>query len=379
MASEELQQKYPDNSGLKFGNFEVFEAQTVTLQQFSEHGILPSKDYGEYKTQKCDALIISRVPNCHAVIVGEHKAPGGITESNWENIAFDLLISKCRPTGAPIGYITDGIKTYWINGQAPEVVLVDREDGISMPAIIDYQDSTFMSDLTYILSNFDPVINKVKNKVRTSPDALAKEVWQTVWRLHADRPEDCLATFVELFVFKFLDDLGLLNTDDDGREVSLSYVMTREKEKSLIYYDKTVRPYIKKLFPNGPDGLSIINGTVLQTQNRDHNIIFYEIMKKFMKFGSLKNTEPEFKMRLYESFLQESNTTTAFGQFFTPRKVVSAIHDMAQVENLPHGKDICDPASGIGGFILEQMARDLASQWKLSGDKMIPAHCWHAY
>lgn len=77
------------------------------------------------------------------------------------------------------------------------------------------------------------------------------------------------------------------------------------------------------------DGYSVINGIVLQKENRDHNIIFHELLKKFVRFGSLKNTDPEFKTRLYETFLQESDTTSTYGQFFTPRKVVGSVHDMA--------------------------------------------------
>ena len=51
---------------------------------------------------------------------------------------------------------------------------------------------------------------------------------------------------------------------------------------------------------------------------------------------------------------------------------------MAQVGRLSHGREICDPASGVGGFILEQMARDLQGQWVLSDDQMEPIHKWKA-
>lgn len=379
MASEELQQRYPEGKGQKLGEFEVFETQLTTLRQYGEHGILPNKDYGTLASQKCDSLIIRRLPVAHAVSIGEHKKPGGITESNWKTLARDLLVTKCYPTEALIGYLTDGARTWWINGQATDVVEISREDGKSMPQIVDFKDKAFVAEIGYILNNFDPIHSQVRSKVKANPDALAKEVWQTIWRLKADRPEDCLATFVELFIFKFLNDLGLLKKDKNGADVSLAHVMGIDREISYRCYDSTIRPHIKELFPAGRDGYSIINGIVLQASNRDHNIIFHEILKKFIKFGTLKNTEPEFKTRLYESFLQESKTTTTFGQFFTPRKVVSAIHDMARVDALPSGKEICDPASGVGGFVLEQMARDLDAQWKLVGNRMMPTHCWHAY
>jgi type I restriction enzyme M protein len=379
MTSEELAQRYPSGRGQKLGNYEVFECQTVTINQFAENGILPNVDYGVYKTEKCDALIISRIPDVHAVAIGEHKRPGELTDTNWRGIAADLLEKKCRTAKAKIGYVTDSIRTFWINGHADKVMEVEREDGQTLPHHIDFKDRAFVSELNYVLAYFDPVTNRVKAKTEANPDHLAKEVWQTIWRWRADDPEDCLATFVELFTFKFLDDLGLLVRNQTGADVSLSYVMQLPKETSYKYYWDTVRPYIKWLFPPGKDGYSIINGIVLQPHNRDHNVIFHEIMRKFVKFGSLKNTESDFKRRLFESFLKESKTTSTFGQHLTPRKIVTAIHDMAEVDQLSHGKTICDPASGVGGFVLEQMARDLASQWTLKGNKMIPVHDWLAW
>ncbi len=379
MASEELQQRYPDGKGKKVGTFEVFECQLTTLNQFAQAGILPDVDYGKYKTQKCDALVISRLPDPHAVVIGEHKKPGDLTESNWRDLAKDLLTSKCAPTKAAIGYLTDSIRTYWINGLAGDVVLIQREDEKDMPVSPDYTKGDFCHELEYIIRNYDPAINIVRAEERSNPDHLAREVWQTIWRLRADNPEDCLATFVELFLFKFLDDLALLKHSDTGADVSLTYVLTLPKEKAYAYYWEQVRPYVKKLFPQGPDGYSIINGIVLQPSNRDHNIIFHEIMRKFVRFGTLRNTESDFKRRLYESFLKESKTTSSFGQFLTPRKIVSAIHDMAEVERLTPDKEICDPAAGVGGFVLEQMARDLGAQWTLAGSKMKATHNWHAW
>ncbi|MFX6794093.1 hypothetical protein ABTH15_19940, partial [Acinetobacter baumannii] len=80
------------------------------------------------------------------------------------------------------------------------------------------------------------------------------------WRLKADRPEDCLATFVELFVYKFLNDLNLMQRDHIGTDVSIDYLLSLDKEYCFQYYMKNIRPYIKHLFPEGEDGLSIING-----------------------------------------------------------------------------------------------------------------------
>ena len=43
MPSEELQHRYPLNIGKKIGDFELFQTQLTTLNQFSEHGILSKR------------------------------------------------------------------------------------------------------------------------------------------------------------------------------------------------------------------------------------------------------------------------------------------------------------------------------------------------
>ena len=379
MSAEELNQRYPNDVGLKVGDYEVFQTQLTTLNQFAAHGILPSIDFGAFKTQKCDCLVISRVPEVRAVLIGEHKRPGELTDANWHRLAQDLLTTKCNPVGAPLGYLTDSIRTYWINGTVSEVSLVERQDTQPMPTLVDFADGDFARSLSYILTYFEPATGQVRAKSLTNPDYLASQVWQTIWRLRADKPEDCLATFVELFIYKFLCDLGLIGTGLFGEDISLDYILGLSQDKCYEYYYNHVRGYVRQLFPPGDDGYSVINGIVLQPSNRDHNIIFHELMLKFQRFGSLRNTESDFKRRLYESFLQESKTASTFGQFFTPRKIVAAIYEMADIAGLTPGKDICDPAAGVGGFVLEQMAQDLASQWQFRGSKMKSVHNWHAW
>ena len=381
MASEELQQRYPNNDGVQTGRFELFECQCTTLRQFAEHGIIPNTEYGKHKGQKPDALLIERAPIHRVIAIGEAKAPGGVKEKNWRKLAKDLLETKLLPTRALFGYLTDGEgQTRWIAGQSTEVVELVREDGKALPFKIDFNDEAFVAEFQGIVDRANPITGVVASEKSSNPELLAKEIWQTVWRLQADRPEDCLATFVEIFIYKFLDDLGLLSSDKTGVPIGFEYVATQPvAEQCFLYYNKHVRAHIKEMFPAGEDGLSVINGTVLQEGNRDHNIIFREILKKFVAFGTLRNTSSEFKSRLYESFLQESRTTSTYGQHFTPRKVVSAIHDMAGIDKMTAGQVICDPASGVGGFLLEQMARNLEAQWSHSGKNIDTHHQWRGY
>lgn len=87
----------------------------------------------------------------------------------------------------------------------------------------------------------------------------------------------------------------------------------------------------------------------------EHNIVFYEILNEFKGFGQLTPLDPEFKSRIYETFLKESPSKKNWGQFFTPRNVVKAIIQMSNIDSLPENSKVHDPACGVGGFILEPL------------------------
>ena len=147
--SEELLQRYPKCKGKKIGRYEFFQTQLTTINQYANNGIIPNVDYGEYKEQKPDELFINRIPNPQVVAVGEIKKPGEITDNNWKVIAKDLLETKCKPMNALIGYVSDGIKTYWINGRSEDVTLIQREDGVDLCQYFGHKKLNFSPSITY--------------------------------------------------------------------------------------------------------------------------------------------------------------------------------------------------------------------------------------
>ncbi len=107
---------------------------------------------------------------------------------------------------------------------------------------------------------------------------------------------------------------------------------------------------------------SVINGFAFLRSSTDpldsFNRTFLEILDAFKRFGSLKSIDPEFKMRLYETFLKNTPRQQKLGQFFTPRNVVRQMIRMAQLNRLPDNAVVLDPAAGVGGFVLEPLLLD---------------------
>lgn len=376
--SEELIQKGLTENGLKVGNYEYYNIGQTTINELVKFSVVPDIDYGDYGLLKPDGLLVDRrnMRNVQVIAVIEYKKPDEFNTKKKRRDAIEQCNTYCEVLNAKFGVTTDGAQFFWIN---PQIVadqaeykyiddydvergydmLID-ENGNEIRDIVafDTEDSTqtFLILCDRIINSIDPTSSQIAEIQHTNPTLLAKQVWQSVWLATGDDPKRCLMTFVELFIFKYLSDLGVLTKNSYGTNVDFDSVYDSGKNYCLKYYLQNVRECVKSKFPADPDnGTTLINGLSLQGQNQDE--LFYSILTNFKKYGDLKNIDPEFKSRLYEEFLKGTTGKKQLAQFFTPRNVIKAMVAMARVENLPPGSEVCDPASGVGGFILESMIR----------------------
>lgn len=215
--------------------------------------------------------------------------------------------------------------------------------------------------LAKVVDSFDNIDDegRIKAEPVLNPQELANNVWQKIWISTGKEPEKCLYNVVEIFIFKFLSDLGIL--EDESSFDSLFRLAEKDKKRALRRYAAEIRPEIKAMFPAGEDGTTILNGTIFVNEEGEANIVqdtlFYNVLKQFKdygnKYGSFKYIDKNFKTRLYESFLRQSAGVAALGQYFTPRNVIKAVIKMVNGNVLPDNAKICDPFCGVGGFVLE--------------------------
>lgn len=130
-----------------------------------------------------------------------------------------------------------------------------------------------------------------------------------------------------------------------------------------MMYLTTIRDQLIKLFPLANDSTTIINGRIFHTQTDDMGrpiIIdnasncFGELLDCFHKYeiehGKFLYIKKDFKSKLFETFMKNSTDKDGMGQFFTPLKVVQ---EMVKMVDVREGMSICDPACGVGKFLLE--------------------------
>lgn len=366
--SEELRQKgYLTHDGHvqgdRVGNIEAFNLGATSLAQLAQAGVIPRRDYRAASRGKPDALIIDRRPETsETVLVIEYKDRGELDTERQRIQVFDKVVEAyCQPLGCRLAAVSDGNDSFWLHvgDDLASWKVILREDGypLDVRAHLADEEGRALLDRTLrrIADELDPASGYLLPVQAANPTRLAEQTWQTIWLASGEDPEACLATFVEILIFKFLSDLGILVRTPEGVPVDFHAVHGLQYDEVLRYYFDHVRPEIKRLFPEGLDGTSVINGIVLNPANADHGRLFQQILRKFEATGTLRRIDPEFKSRIFERFLKKSISQKNWGQFFTPRNVIKAMVEMSGVENLPAGSVLADPACGVGGFVLEPL------------------------
>ena len=362
--SEELLQRYSRSDGIKgdtVGPYEGFNIGSTTINQLRQHHIVPDRRYGAIGKYKPDGIIVDRRGQSPLVkFVVDFKSQGELaSESRVLELGEKVADKYCRPLDCEFGGISDRIRNSWLLVTPHDWHFIRREDDYRLDYPIDMSERNGRKLLGRTLLHLESHLNKPEATLEpleaVNPTRLAEQTWQDIWLASGEEPESCLATFVEVLIFKFLSDLGVLRTNPSGASVDLDSVFRKPSGQVLKYYFETVRPEIKRLFPTGPDGTSVINGIVLDPRSEDQGRLFSQILRRFKDFGSLRRIDPEFKSRIFERFLKKSMSVKNWGQYFTPRNVVKSMVEMSGVEHLAPGSVLADPACGVGGFLLEPL------------------------
>lgn len=354
--SEELLQRDLLANPEKMGGWEFYNIGATSIRSLKRFNIIRDIDYGLAEAKKVDGIIVSQ-KNVLAVI--EYKKPSEFKSQAQQDKAVQQELFVAEALSAPIFIATDTLKTIWINAKTGNPIL--DEKGNEVKDSFSPKNSSTINLMKKILSSINEHNDQIKPRELVNPTKLASQIWQDVWSVSGATPENCLYTFVELFIFKYLSDLGVLKGVYSFSNLMNSYA-TNTDEEVLETYAKIVRPQIKILFPEGSDGTTIINGTIFVSKDqkavRGYSTVFKKVLTRFHTYGHLENIDYDFKSKLFESFLKESISKKNWGQFFTPLKVVQAIGEMAEDEIKP-GIKICDPACGVGKFLLEPILKKI--------------------
>ncbi|MFW2600904.1 N-6 DNA methylase [Aliarcobacter butzleri] len=369
--SEELLQRglNKNNPSEKIGKWDYYNIGATSVKALKEANIIRNIDYKNIENKKVDALIVSR-KNVIAII--EFKQPKEFKTKTQKNKAISQEIEVAKSLGAKIVIATDTINTIWINSLTGNEIKYENENTVKENFIINDDIAKLIEKINYSINEKNDYILP---KTLVNPTDLAKSIWQDIWSVSGATPENCLYTFVELFIFKYLSDLKILK-DIDSFDFLYSLKDKRTNDEILQYYADNIRKKIKELFPyNSIDNTTIINGTIFVSKDQKavegYSTVFIKVLKRFKEYGKLEHIDYDFKSQLFESFLKESISKKNWGQFFTPLKIIRAIEKIAKDE-IKVGATICDPACGVGKFLLEPIKSRLEQFYQVDKNKVLP-------
>ena len=365
--SEELLQIAP----VRIGRYLYYKLGNSTLRQLKAARIINAIIPRDIANKKPDGLVI--LDGGHVKAVVEYKPPAKLRTAAQVDTAICQEIDVARHLCKAL-IVTSGSKTVWVNALNGD--RIQGEDGTELQQVFDGRrlaDSSLTPEATLVLEQLidkvDHSLSATQNRIAAptvlDPSSLANAVWQKIWINTGKEPEKCLYNVVELFVFKFLSDLGVLEPHSNFGSV-YRLTQTASSDAALSHYAGICRKEIERLFPKGADGTTIINGTIFVNERGAANLsqaaLFAEVLEDLQAYdnahGSFKYIRHEFKTRLYESFLRQSAGIRFMGQYFTPRNVVQAMVSMSDASTLRPGARICDPFCGVGGFLLELISRN---------------------
>ena len=376
MGEELLQRdllKNPD----RIGDWDFYNIGGTSVKTLKENGIIRNVDYGDEDRKKVDALILKK-RNVFAVI--EFKKPSQFRTKAQQDKAILQEIEVARKLGAKIIIATDTKDTIWVNVHTKN--RIKDEAGKELKVNFNSKDEELPALIEKLSASINELNDSLKPKQLVNPTNLAKQIWQDIWSVSGATPENCLYTFVELFIFKYLSDLGVLSGMYSFDSLYSNYTANTQDEV-LELYATNIRPRIKVLFPeNSIDRTTIINGTIFVSKDqkavKGYSTVFKRVLTRFKDYGKLEHIDYDFKSQLFESFLKESISKKNWGQFFTPLKVVRAIVEMAK-DDIKPGIKICDPACGVGKFLLEPIVTRLDNFYQVSKGKLISNITIHGF
>ncbi len=228
--------------------------------------------------KKVDSLIVSQKK---VIAVIEYKQPKEFKTNKQKQAAIKQEIAVALKLGSKIIIATDTKESVWVN--ALTGALITDENGNILKINFNITDEKQPSLIEKINYSINEKNNQILPKTLTDPTNLAKSIWQDIWSVSGATPENCLYTFVELFIFKYLSDLGILKGMFSFDTLMEMYNTNNTENDVLTYYADTIRRQIKDLFPhNTKDNTTIINGTIFVSRDQKEVDGFGTVFKKVL-------------------------------------------------------------------------------------------------
>ena len=365
MSEQTIQNSLFSNDVSILDKYTCLSLGATTISDLMKSGKLKQVKVFKNLSKKPDVLIINK--NKDVVVFLEFKTPDELNTQAKINKAIKQEIGVAKEIGAKIYIVTDGEKYIWLNPITGNLIVDEKGNQITRkidPKSEPKKVAEFIDLVSLSVSAENDTILKLED---IDPTDLAKKIARILKRMTFASSKMSLYTFVEVFLFKYLSDINVLKDNNSFSYIYSLYLVDETSRLTnadiLGAYLEGPRTQMKMLFPDGGDGTTIVNGQIFHVkkgvdghyiEEDSHAICFKNIMDEFYNYeksnGKFINISKDFKSKLFETFMKNSDDKSDMGQFFTPLKIVREMVNMVTINS---GMSICDPASGVGKFLLE--------------------------
>lgn len=243
------------------GRYEYRRLGATTLLQLKRARLLRKPVLPEHGQRKPDSIIYLPLGGIKAVV--EVKPP---VEMRAQHVPGLIKIYAPIALGASckVLILTDGKRSIWVNALTGNPIL--GEDSNPVTALVDPVKIEALKiapeaarEIVDLIEKADHSLSDANDQFKPlrviDPTPLARTVWQKIWINTGKEPEKCLYNVVEILVFKFLSDLGVLTGNATFKRV-VEIIASGGKEsdeEALDHYAKVVRDRIRLLFLEGVD------------------------------------------------------------------------------------------------------------------------------
>ena len=381
MSEQTVQNNLYTNNVSIMDKYECLSLGATTINNLMDLKIIKKfniKD--EFLYKKPDVLVIDREKNI--IIYQEHKLPTKLNSDKDITKAIKQEIEVAKSLKAKIYIVSDGEKFIWINPLTGNPILDENNNKINFQVKPKENARLLVELINKVTLSINKQNDILLKKQYLDPTDLAIKINKILKNLTFATAKQSLYTFVELFLFKYLSDIGILVEENSFDYICSLYTKNGNSDaKVLGIYTDGARKTMKTLFPEGEDGTSIINGQVFHVEKDEFNnyvskdntdMIFKQVIEEFKNYekenGKFLNISKDFKSKLFETFMKNSDEKSGMGQFFTPLKVVDEMINMVEIKE---GMKICDPACGVGKFLLEAIEDRIDDDFYIENGKLV--------
>lgn len=234
MSEQTLQNDLYANPVTILDKYTCYSLGATTVKDLINQGIIKSRSLSTNIGKKPDVLIVDKDKNVKVYL--ELKLPSEFNTKAKRLKAIEQELQVAKEINADIFVATDGSDFIWINPKTENLILDENGNPLTYEIKPKTEEKKLASLINRVSIALTDSNDQLYGIVDSDPTPLAVRVGSILKNIKFTTPKDSLYTFVEIFLFKYLSDINILNGLDSFESIYKFYERGVSKEEVLYRY-----------------------------------------------------------------------------------------------------------------------------------------------